>query len=434
MTYEEAVEFHENAKQFGSILGLESIRNLMKRLGDVWKELKIVHIAGTNGKGSVCCFLASILKEAGYQVGQYNSPAVFQRREIYRINGESISEEEYTKGMEMVQAACRQMECEGLSHPTVFEIETALAFLWFYQKNCDIVLLETGMGGSTDATNLIETPLCSVLVSIGMDHMGFLGNTIEEIAEVKAGIIKSNCPIVTVRQLPEVEQILKRQAKKTASAFYQVPQIIEIWTEKERLCYKHPEIGMIRLSMLGSYQVDNSALAIETIRVLRTSGYRITTEQLKKGVEQAVWQGRFEQISKNPLFYIDGAHNEDGIQRLRESLQLHFAEKKKIGIMGVMEDKAYDSMLDLLLPLFEKIYTVTPDNPRALPATLLAGEIKKRGKQAIPEESVQQAVFQALQEADKKGEQKMVVAFGSLYYLSEVKEAYHEWKRRGDRA
>ncbi len=192
MTYDEAVEFADSTKKYGSILGLESIRNLMQELGNVQEQLHIIHVAGTNGKGSVCAFLSAALTEAGYRVGRYNSPAVFERREVFRIGETMISKEEYAAVFERVQTACEALKKRGCPHPTVFEVETAAAFLWFYEKKCDLVLLETGMGGETDATNLITHPVCSVLTSIGMDHMQYLGNTIEEIAKVKAGIIKKD--------------------------------------------------------------------------------------------------------------------------------------------------------------------------------------------------------------------------------------------------
>ena len=192
MTYDEAVEFADSTKKYGSILGLESIRNLMQELGNVQEQLHIIHVAGTNGKGSVCAFLSAALTEAGYRVGRYNSPAVFERREVFRIGETMISKEEYATVFERVQTACEVLTKRGCPHPTVFEVETAAAFLWFYEKKCDLVLLETGMGGETDATNLITHPVCSVLTSIGMDHMQYLGNTIEEIAKVKAGIIKKD--------------------------------------------------------------------------------------------------------------------------------------------------------------------------------------------------------------------------------------------------
>ena len=211
MTYDEAVEFADSTKKYGSILGLESIRNLMQELGNVQEQLHIIHVAGTNGKGSVCAFLSAALTEAGYQVGRYNSPAVFERREVFRIGETMISKEEYAAVFERVQTACEVLKKRGCPHPTVFEVETAAAFLWFYEKKCDLVLLETGMGGETDATNLITHPVCSVLTSIGMDHMQYLGNTIEEIAKVKAGIIKKGCPVVALKQGDSVCEVIKNK-------------------------------------------------------------------------------------------------------------------------------------------------------------------------------------------------------------------------------
>lgn len=426
MNYEEAVQFHEKAKEYGSILGLTNIRNLMHELGDIWKELKIVHIAGTNGKGSVSCFLASVLKEAGYRVGQYNSPAVFDPLEVYQINREKISQEAYAACMQEVAKACMSLEQQGKPHPTVFEVDTAAAFLWFYKQKCDIVLLETGMGGSTDATNLIEEPLCSVFVSISMDHMAFLGDTLEKIAEVKSGIIKYKCPVVTADQKIKVMQVLQKRAGKMQTEIRQVQDRTHIRMEDGRLCYEYPASGTVRLSMTGSYQVENSAVAIETIRVLREQGYHITEEQLLNGLFMAHWQGRFECLQKDPLFYVDGAHNEDAAIKLKETLTTNFPDQKLIGIMGVMADKAYPAMLRHLLPLFEKIYTVTPENDRALSAEQLAREIRIQGKDAIAEQSVGQAVKDACKDALEESGQAVVIAFGSLYYLREVRCALYE--------
>lgn len=423
MEYEKAVMLHEQAKEYGSILGLDAIRNLMKELKDVWKDLNIVHIAGTNGKGSVSCFLASVLKEAGYCVGQYNSPAVFDLREVYKINGSEISKEEYADCMEQVNAACNQLVQEGKPHPTVFEMETAIAFLWFYQRNCDIVLLETGMGGSTDATNLIESPLCSVLMSVAMDHMQFLGDSLKEIATVKAGIIKPNSPVIAAPQSLEVETVFREKANHLQAPYIQTHPMDEYRIENEELCYEYPKVGTIRLSMRGSYQVENSAVAIETVFVLKDRGYSISLEQLKQGLHKAKWQGRFECLNQLPLFYIDGAHNVQGAMRLRESLEMNFPAYKRIGIMGCMADKAYGQMLDELLPLFEKVYVVTPNHPRALTGSELEKEIKSRGGDAVCTETIKQAVEQAKKEAEECPKEAMVVAFGSLYYLKEVKDA-----------
>ena len=427
MDYKEAVQFHEETKAYGSILGLDSIRALMHELGDVWEQLKIVHIAGTNGKGSVCCFLASVLKEAGYQVAQYNSPAVFHLREVYQINGQWISEEEYAAAMTEVAAACERMTGKGHTHPTVFEVETALAFFWFYQKKCDIVLLETGMGGSTDATNLITKPLCSVFVSISMDHMDFLGDSLTKIAEIKSGIIKSECPVITTQQPVDVETVLQCKAKECHAPYYLAAQIRESHMDQGKLCYEHPLLGEVHLSMTGAYQVQNSALAIEVLQVLRQGqmGYPVTDEQIRTGLASAQVSGRFECISSAPRFYIDGAHNVDAANKLKQSLIANFPNTKRIGIMGVMADKSYCKMLDLLLPLFERVYTVKPDNPRALSAEALAQEISKRGKEALAEPDVSTAVGDAWQLAEEEKD-TMIVAFGSLYYLKEVKSAVNE--------
>lgn len=428
MDYLQAAAFHEDAKRYGSILGLDSIRILMGELGDAGQKLKIVHVAGTNGKGSVCCFLASVLKEAGYLAGQFNSPAVFGLRDAYRINGVCISKEEYADGMQSIADACGRMTKKGLRHPTVFEVETALAFLWFFQKKCDIVLLEAGMGGRTDATNLIQKPLCSVITSVALDHTAFLGNTLEEIALAKAGIIKEGCPVVSDLQLPEVEGVLRQEAKSRRASYRTAVQMEQTCMESGQLSCIHPALGKLTLSMGGSYQAQNAALAIEALAILRQSGFPVQKEQIQKGIENAVWPGRFECICKKPLFYIDGAHNPAAAIQLKESLKRHFARLRRIGIMGVMADKPYGEMLDILLPLFERIYTVTPDNARALPADILAEEARKRGGLAFPEKSVESACKNAL----KQGKDVVITAFGSLFFLDEVKQWMNIQKQGGD--
>lgn len=424
MDYRQAVRFHEAAKAYGSILGLNSIRALLQELGDIWKELKAVHIAGTNGKGSVCCFLASALTGAGYLTGQFNSPAVFGLRDAYRINGVCISEEEYAGCMEAVAWACRRMTKRGMRHPTVFEVETALAFVWFYRRECEIVVLETGMGGSTDATNLITDPLCSVFTSIGIDHTAFLGNTLEEITAVKAGIIKKGRPVISTVQAPAAERMLKQYASLQNAPFSTAEQMKEIQIGQGTLGCVHPRLGRLTLSMAGSYQAENAALAAAVLFSLRTYGYSLTEDDIRKGLEAAVWPGRFECICKRPLFYIDGAHNPDAAARLKESLLAHFPDRRRIGIMGVLADKPYGELLEILLPLFEKIYTVTPKNPRALPAEALAAEIKKRGTPAC----VAQSVSEACEKALEQGRDDVITAFGSLFYLDEVKK---EIKKKG---
>lgn len=425
MTYEEACRFHDETESYGSIMGLESIRALMHELNDIWRDLKIVHVAGTNGKGSVCCFLASVFTEAGYRAGQFNSPAVFGRREVYKIGGREISKEEYASCMSEIVNACGRMLKKGLRHPTVFEVETALAFLWFYRKECDIVILETGMGGGTDATNLIEAPLCSVFTPIGMDHINFLGDSLARIAEVKSGIIKPNCPVIAARQPKEAEDVLKTRAEFLHSPYDTSPCIGESRIENGRLCYEHPDLGKLKLRMAGNYQAENSALAIRTLERLREYGFSYTSEQIRRGIERARWAGRFECVCESPLFYMDGAHNAEAAEQLKLSLLKLNPDLRRIGIMGVMADKPYGKMLDILLPLFEEIYVVEPDKTRALPPEVLAGEIARRGVRAVVAKNVASAVRSAY-EAAKRDRDAMAAAFGSLYYLREVKDTLYE--------
>lgn len=428
----EAVLFHEAAKKYGSVLGLSSIRALMKELGDEFQALNVIHIAGTNGKGSVCCFLASVLKEAGFLTGQFNSPAVFDLREVYQINGTWISGEEYASCMEKVAKACEKMTQKGLPHPTVFEIETALALVWFLRRKCEIVLLETGMGGATDATNVIERPLCSVFASIGMDHMDFLGDSIEKIAEIKAGIIKKNRPVISVKQEPLTEQILRKRAKEEKAVYDTAPEIKESCMKNGKLCFIYPKLGEQRLSMTGSYQAQNAALAVRTIQTLRELGFSVTDEQIKKGIETAKWSGRFERLLQKPLFYIDGAHNAEGAEELKRSLDQNFPNQKRIGIMGVMEDKPYREMIKTLKPAFEKIYTVTPDQKRALSAERLAEAWTMQGGRASAKKSVFAAVLSAYESAKEDSGDVIVLAFGSLYYLKEVKDALYQITETGN--
>lgn len=426
MSYAQAVQFHEDAKKYGSILGLDNIREIMRRLDDVWREQNIVHIAGTNGKGSVCCFLSSALREAGYRTGQFNSPSVFDLREMYQIDGKQIGEEEYACCMTEAAAACKSMAEDGFPHPTVFELETAIAFLWFFRRKCDIVLLETGMGGALDATNLIEKPLCSVFTSIGMDHMQFLGSTQAEIAWIKSGIIKKNCPVITGNQPPEAERMLRKRAEERNAAYYTVPEIKESGKRGGKLCFSYPGLGEWELAMAGSYQAKNAALAIKTLQVLEEYGYFVTNEQMKKGMEAAVWSGRFERLMDEPLFYVDGAHNAEAAEELKLSISLHFPDYRRIGIMGVMADKPYRQMAGILKESFERIYTVTPNAERALPAEELAKEWKRLGLRASAKESVRGAVDDACKAAEDGCGRAVVIAFGSLYYLKEVKDALYE--------
>lgn len=424
----ETEDYIMEIQKSGSILGLESIRELMRELGDIQDELQVIHVAGTNGKGSVCAMLESVLKEAGFRVGKYTSPAVFLPEERYRVNGENISKKGFAAVISQVKAACDRMIERGLSQPTVFEVETAAAFLYFYQKKCDIVIIETGMGGATDATNIIRKSLVSVLTSVSRDHMGFLGDTLEEIARVKAGIIKEGGKVVAGSQTEEVRSVTDEVCRecKASVVYTDARQVENIHIAENRLCFYHSQLGEIKLKMMGKYQVQNALCAIETIHQLVKQGYFISAQQLKQGLEQAEWEGRFSCLCEKPLFVIDGAHNEAAAKELRETLEMGFTKCKIIYIIGVLADKEHEKMLKCMLPLAEKVFTITPHNPRAMAGKDLAKEARKYHRDVTFVPKIEEAVKLALEAADR--EQGMVLAFGSLSYLGEVKNALKEIK------
>lgn len=416
----------ETIGKTGSILGLDSITALMHQLSDVQDQLSVIHVAGTNGKGSVCAMLESILMGAGYRVGKYTSPAVFEEAERYRVNGQNISEKDYAKAISLVKEACDRMVAKGMSQPTLFEVETAAAFLYFYQQKCEIVILETGMGGAEDATNVIKKPVVSVLTSISRDHMGFLGDTLEEIAAVKAGIIKEGAAVAAVEPTEEVRGVIDGVCReKGVPVFYtSEEQVRNLRLENARLCFFHEQLGEIRLKMMGKYQLQNALCAIETIHILNHRGFPVTPEQLKEGLEQAEWEGRFSILSEQPLFVIDGAHNEDAAKKLRETLEMGFTKYDIIYIIGVLADKEHEKMLRRMLPLAAKVFTVTPHNSRAMDGADLAKEASKYHPDVTYVPEIGEAVRRARKVAEDK--QGMVLSFGSLSYLGEVKNALKE--------
>ncbi len=422
MTYEEAKAYIEEVSRTGSILGLENIKNLMKELGDVQEKLHILHIAGTNGKGSVGAFIESVLLEAGYRVGRYTSPVVFEPFEVWRINQKNIAMEDYLECLEEVKTACERMLAKEMVQPTVFEVETALAFLYFYKKKCDYVLLEVGMGGETDATNLITAPVCSVITSISMDHMQFLGNSLAEIARAKAGIIKEGCPVVTgstqkAEALDEIQKMAEYKGARLLIA--EENQIKNVEIALEGISYEHERLGRVQLKLAGMYQIENSNLAITVCKEV----LQLPEEIIVKGLEKATWPGRFEVLSKKPLIILDGAHNEDAAEKLFATLKMHFTNQKITYIIGVLADKEHEKMLMRMLPMAERIFTVTPPNKRALAGEILAEEVRSFGHDAVFCESMNRAAELALANVEEDG---VILAFGSLSYLAVLKEAFLE--------
>lgn len=428
MTYEEARAFIDDTSKYGYILGLDTVTELLSRLGNPQDDLKFVHIAGTNGKGSILAYVSTILKEAGYKVGRYISPTIFEYRERIQVNEAYIPEEAVARLAERIYQAGQAMLAEGLAHPTAFEVETALAFLYFKETDCDIVVLETGMGGLTDATNVVKTTLVSAFASISMDHMGFLGDTLEEIAGIKAGIIKPDTTVISTAQTAQVRKVLEEACRENRASYREVQKEDlkdkKISFEDQSFTYK--DRTNLRPGILGSCQLENAAAALEVIDALGELGYPVTEEALRRGLEQTEWAGRFTVIEEEPLFLVDGAHNRDAADRLLETLKLYVPEKRKIFIIGVLGDKEYDYMMSRLAPEAERIVTVmTPDNQRALPAEELAEAVRKYNPNVEAAENIPEAVKKAKGYAGGDG---MVLAFGSLSYLGDLIRAVRKGK------
>jgi len=420
MNYKEALTYIEEIGKYGSVPGLDSIKELCRRLGDPQEELMFVHIAGTNGKGSVLSYISTVLKEAGYRVGRYISPTISDYRERIQVGGKMISKEGLCRHLETVRKAAEDMAKEGRPRPTAFETETALSFLYFKEKKCDIVVLEAGLGGSLDATNLVTTTVVSVITSISRDHMAFLGETLSEIAGNKAGIIKEGIPVVSMEQEPEAMRVIRRTAEEKGSrlvtASKEEAKNIHYGLERQKFDYK--QYKKIEITLAGQCQIDNCILAIEALGVLSERGFPVKENALREGLKKTVWQGRFSVIAKKPFFIVDGAHNEDAAKKLAASIRFYFTNKRIIYIMGILKDKEYEKIIADTYKLAEQIITVaTPGNKRAMPAYELAGAVKEYHPNVTAADSLEEAVEMSYLLADKDS---VIVAFGSLSFLGQI--------------
>ncbi len=437
MKYEEAIEFIEECNKYGISPGLDSVSALADRLGNPQDALQFVHVAGTNGKGSVSAFIGTTLSGCGLKVGRYISPTILDYRERFQINGKMITKKDLGGEMELLKAACESLVAEGRPHPTWFEIETVLAFDYFMKKGCDVVVLETGMGGTLDATNIIRKPLLCVITSISMDHMQFLGETLAEIAKNKCGIIKEDTKVVSTMQREEAELVLTETCKdKQAELVWADASEAEALKigkdglvcvggsskgsftglEKQAFTYKGE---VYEISLLGKYQMENAVVAIEALHTLQKSGYdQITEQKIKKGLLQTQWKGRFSVIAQKPYFVVDGAHNVAGAKKLAESIQFYFTNRRIIYIMGMFRDKEYDKVIQLTAPLASQIITVaTPGNPRALSAVELAEAVREVNPYVTSADSLEEAVEMSYLFSDKDS---VIVGFGSLSFLGDL--------------
>jgi len=425
MNYKEARLYLKEITAYGSILGLTSIRTLLEHLGNPQDDLKFIHIAGTNGKGSVLAFISTVLKEAGFKVGRYISPTLYAYEERIQINGTYISKEKLAKHTTIIKDAVERMVKEGSSHPTAFEVETALSFLYYKEEMCDIVVLETGLGGELDATNVIRHPVLAILTSISMDHMGFLGNTLSEIAKVKAGIIKQDSVVVSYEHCQEAMKEIEDKCLSTNSKLIisLKEEIADVMYGLDRQLFSYKNMHNIEISLGGKYQIQNAALALEAIMALGELGYEISDNALRAGFRNTKWIGRFTVIANSPLFIVDGAHNIDGALKLKESIELYFQDKTIRFIMGVFKDKEYEKIAEITSPLAVDIVAIqTPDNLRALEATRLLRVISRYNPNVSSAVSIQQAVTDVMKKANEKD---VIIAFGSLSFLGDILHFFH---------
>lgn len=417
MNYTEAINFIHGTYKFGVKLGLQNIRKMLEYMGEPQKKLKIIHVAGTNGKGSTCSFISSILRSASYKVGLYTSPYLEEFEERMKINGENIPKEKLVYYVEYIKPIISRMVDEGFNHPTEFEVITAIAFKYFYDEKVDFVVLEVGLGGRFDATNVIDKPLVSVITTIDYDHMDKLGNTIEEIAYEKAGIIKNGGVVVSFFQKSGALKVIM-EACKIRNAYLTVLdkrdiRIRESTIDKQVFDYK--EYNELEIKLLGEHQIYNAALAVEAIKKLNIYGYHIDENSIRNGLYYAKWPGRLEIIKKEPFVVIDGAHNPQGISALKNALRL-FNFKKLILVTGMLKDKDTKNMLDIIVPEADLIITTTPVSERAYTAEELSKKIED--KNTVHIDKIEDASKYALMNA---GKDDMVLFCGSLYMIGHVR-------------
>ena len=419
MDYSKAREYIKETTHFAPQMGLLSIKQLLEQIGNPQEDLKFVHIAGTNGKGSVMAYISTVLMVAGYRVGRYISPTIYAYRERIQINGEYIGREDFAKNMTIIAEAIGRMEAQGLAKPSPFEIETALSFLYFKDEQCDLVVLESGMGGRDDATNIVENTILAVLTSISMDHMEFLGNDLVEIALNKAAIIKDGAVVVSAKQTSAVEEAIwafcTERGNSLVIAKPQDAVIREMTLAEQVFRYQGDEIT---IALAGAHQIENAVLALECIKALIHLGYNISKENIQSGFSETKWAGRFSILAKEPYFIVDGAHNVAAADKLAQSLKMYFPDRRFIFIMGSFKDKQYDQIAEMMAPLAAWVLTIeTPDNPRALAAAELATVVARYNHHVIACRSIEDAIrqgFKAAKEAD------VIVAFGSLSFIGEI--------------
>ncbi len=419
MDYREALEYIDGMQWFGSKPGLERVGALLEKLGDPQRELKFVHIAGTNGKGSCAAMTASVLKAAGYKTGLFTSPYLYRFNERMQINGHEIDDDVLAALVTEIKPLAEAME----DHPTEFELMTAAALLWYRRENCDLVVLEVGLGGRFDATNIIGTPEAAVIMNIGLDHTKVLGDTVEKIAAEKAGIIKPGCDCVLYEQQESVEAVIRARCTETGALLH-VADFAGINREFDSLegqvfSYRGDSYA---LPLLGAHQLKNAAVVIETVKVLRAKGWKLPQEDVEHGLYSVSWPARFEVVHDQPYFVVDGGHNPQCARTVADNLKNYFPDTRHVLLVGVLADKDYRSLAEILDETADEYVCVTPENSRALPAEELAEYLGRFGKPVTACGSIKEGVSAAIDAAAGSG---MVCAVGSLYMAGAVRACFN---------
>ena len=419
MSYESTLAYIHGVQWRGQKPGLDRIRTLLNHLGHPEERLKFVHIGGTNGKGSTAALMESVLRKAGYRTGLYTSPFINRFNERIRVDGQEITDE----ALELIVNEIRPFADAMEDLPSEFELITAVAMVYFSRMGCDIVVLEVGMGGEFDATNVIPCPEVAVLTAIGLDHTAVLGPTVADIARTKSGIIKEGGDVVSYGHLPEADAEIEAACQRNHATLWPVDfdrLVLKDLTLDERTFDLGP-IQDLKMPLLASYQPKNAAVAVTALSVLAHKGWHITEQHIREGFAAVQWPGRFEVLGRHPIFLLDGSHNPQGTAATVESLQELFPEQKFVFLLSIMADKDVDTMLSLLAPLAQQFFTVTADNPRAMPADQLADKLQALGCRAECCASIPEAVAAAQGAAGYDGR---VCALGTLYFSGDVRRAF----------
>ncbi|MGG7144606.1 bifunctional folylpolyglutamate synthase/dihydrofolate synthase [Clostridium nigeriense] len=426
----DTLKYLEELRVLGSNYGLERTERLLELLGNPHNSLKLIHIAGTNGKGSTSAILGSILIEHGYKVGFFNSPHLEEVEETIRINDENIKEEDFIDLINEIKPFVNQVVEEGFNHPTEFEVLTCIMFLYLYRQNVDFGVIEVGLGGRLDSTNVL-TPILSVITSISLDHTNILGDTIEEITREKSGIIKKLIPIVTCIQKDGAMKVITEKAIKMNSNLiivnpnnYNFLKIDKNNTISQKILvnYKGKD-ELLNLSLLGKHQIINLSLAIEAVKELENLNYiDLDINKIKLAVQKVKWKGRLEILSKNPYIVIDGAHNVAGIQFLKRNIEEYFAYKNLYLIIGILADKEVEKIVEIISPLAKEVYTVTSNSIRAKSSEDLKVIVKNYNKNCLSFEDYEEAARVAI---EKAGKEDLILAAGSLYMIGQMRDIFN---------